>query len=159
MRSKAFSRCGDRNYLCTSHAVVGFVALQSLRRAESVTDLTTIQLQTIQTKADGTLDAIIESPEGNTEFQSAVRDILQASGDALSTFQRLAAEEPAVADARFPSNLRVAVKMVALPEPGQRHSLSIEAFAQVTGQQSCKKAMIYRTEIIAIVSRHALAEE
>ncbi len=41
------------------------------------------------------LDAIIESPEHNTELQSAVQDVMQVSGDEPSTFQRLAAEEPA----------------------------------------------------------------
>ncbi len=61
-----------------------------------MTDLTTEQLQTMQAKADSTLDVIIESREGSTELQAAVRCVMQASDDALSTFQRLAAGESAV---------------------------------------------------------------
>ncbi len=52
-----------------------------------MTHLTTEQLQNIQAKADSMLDAIIESPEGSTELQSAVRHIMRASDDALSTFR------------------------------------------------------------------------
>ncbi len=44
------------------------------------------------------LEVIIESLEGNTELQSAVRHIMRASDDALPTFQQLTADEPAVAN-------------------------------------------------------------
>jgi len=63
-----------------------------------MTHLTTEQLQAIQTKADSMLDAIIERLEGSTQLQAALRHVMQDSGDALSAFEQLATDEPAVAN-------------------------------------------------------------
>ena len=62
-----------------------------------MTHLTTEQLQTIQAKANSMLDAVIERLEGSTQQQTAVRHVMQDSDDALSSFEQLAADEPAVA--------------------------------------------------------------
>ena len=45
-----------------------------------MTHLTAEQLQSIQTKADSMLDAIIERLEGSTQLQAALRDVIQAGG-------------------------------------------------------------------------------
>ena len=63
-----------------------------------MTHLTTEQLQTIQAKANSMLDAVIERLEGSTQQQTAVRHVMQDSDDALSSFEQLAADEPAVAN-------------------------------------------------------------
>ena len=52
----------------------------------------------IQAKADSLLDAIIECLEGSTQLQTAVRHVMQVSDDALSAFEQLATDEPAVAN-------------------------------------------------------------
>ena len=52
-----------------------------------MTHLTTEQLQTIQAKADSMLDVIIERLEGSTQLQAALRHVMQAGNDALSTFE------------------------------------------------------------------------
>ena len=44
------------------------------------------------------LDAIIERLEGSTQLQTALRHVMQDSDDALSSFEQLAADEPAVAN-------------------------------------------------------------
>ena len=61
-----------------------------------MTHLTTEQLQTIQTKADSMLDAIIERLEDSTQLQATLRDVMQAGDDALSAFEQLATDEPAL---------------------------------------------------------------
>ena len=47
-----------------------------------MTHLTTEQLQTIQTKADSMLDAIIERLEGSTQLQATLRNVMQAGSAA-----------------------------------------------------------------------------
>jgi len=49
-----------------------------------MTHLTTEQLQTIQTKADSMLDAIIERLEGSIQLQAALRHDMQVSDDATA---------------------------------------------------------------------------
>ena len=59
-----------------------------------MTHLTAEQLQSIQTKADSMLDAIIERLEGSAQLQAALRDVIQVGGDVLSAFEHLATDEP-----------------------------------------------------------------
>ncbi len=61
-----------------------------------MTHLTTEQLQNIQVKADSMLEAIIERLGGSTQLQAALRHVMRASDEALSAFEQLAADEPAV---------------------------------------------------------------
>lgn len=72
--------------------------LFTINGGHNLTELTTEQLQALQAEADRTLDAILESVEGNSELQSAVREIILADGLEVPTFERLIAEEPAVAN-------------------------------------------------------------
>ena len=63
-----------------------------------MTELTTEQLQALQAEAHRTLDALLENVEGNAELQSAVRKVMRADGQEVPAFERLIAEEPAVAN-------------------------------------------------------------
>ena len=63
-----------------------------------MTHLITEQLQSIQTKADSMLDAIIERLEGSIQLQAALRDVIQVGGDVLSAFEHLATDEPTAAN-------------------------------------------------------------
>ncbi|MEO2034663.1 MAG: hypothetical protein ABGZ35_21505 [Planctomycetaceae bacterium] len=63
-----------------------------------MTELTIEQFQALQAEADRTLDAILESVEGNSRLQSAVGEIIRADGQEVSTFERLIANERAVAN-------------------------------------------------------------
>ena len=77
-------------------------------------DLTTEELQTLQAEANSTLDAIIGSIEHSVGLQSAIRDIMQADGFEVPTFERLIASEPAVANQVLFSAVGALVNLQAL---------------------------------------------